>query len=745
MLADWVRRRAPATPVPDLAVRSDMTRGGRFGEAWLLLVGDEVLAIDGPADGRLGEPLVLPLAEFRNGRAEPLVGGGVLLADAPAGPVELLRFSCSRQAAFSRAAAYLNRLADYRREVVQGPARPPQAEEGKPTVNRCPRCGLVLGEATTVCPACLKKHKVVLRLLAYMKPSWQATALAAALMLLATFANLIPPYLTRPLIDRVLSPTAAASVAERLWLLNILVIALLAVTLGIEILRIWQGRIVTRLATQLAHRLRMDVYSRMQLHSLRFFDKHKTGGLMSRVGQDTHALEEAIIDGVPFFLSNILMLLGIGGVLVSMNWRLTLLILLPVPAVMFLSRFFWGRFKRVLHRFWHTRARLNSNLNESITGVRVVKAFAQEHQEITRFSRHSLAYATTACELELFWATFFPIMTFIMGLGSLVVWFVGGRNIIGGGTMTLGTLLTFAAYLGMFYGPLRFLSRIGDWLARALASAERIFEIIDTPADVPDPEQPVPMPAISGAIELRAVTFGYEPGKPVLNGISLAVRPGEMVGLVGKSGVGKSTTINLICRLYDVQEGAILVDGADVRRIRQEDLRRQIGVVLQDTFLFNDTILENIRYARPSAGIEDVMAAAKAANAHDFIAAKPDGYDTLVGERGTALSAGERQRVAIARAILHNPRILILDEATSSVDTDTEKQIQDAIGRLTRGRTTIAIAHRLSTLRNADRLVVLKDGRIAEMGTHDELMQARGEFHRLVEMQQQMSTIIEVT
>jgi ATP-binding cassette subfamily B protein len=310
---------------------------------------------------------------------------------------------------------------------------------------------------------------------------------------------------------------------------------------------------------------------------------------------------------------------------------------------------------------------------------------------------------------------------------------------------TLGTFFTFLGYLGQFYGPLQFMSRVTDFLSRSLASAERVFEVLDTEPDVQDAEKPVHLPRIEGRVEFKDVTFGYEPHKPVLKEVSFTVEPGEMIGLVGQSGAGKSTTINLICRFYEVQEGEVVIDGVNIKQIAQKDLRSQIGVVLQEPFLFSGSIYENIAFSRPGATREDVMAAARAANAHDFIVQKPDGYDTHVGERGQTLSGGERQRISIARAILHDPRILILDEATASVDTDTEKQIQDAIARLIKGRTTFAIAHRLSTLRNATRLLVLKEGKVAEVGSHEELIEKKGEFYRLVQMQQEMNQIIEVT
>jgi ATP-binding cassette subfamily B protein len=293
----------------------------------------------------------------------------------------------------------------------------------------------------------------------------------------------------------------------------------------------------------------------------------------------------------------------------------------------------------------------------------------------------------------------------------------------------------FTGYLGMFYGPLQWLTNLADSVPRSLTAAERIFEVLDTEPEVADTENAVPLPHIQGDVEFRNVYFGYDRNKPILKDVSLHVRPGEMIGLVGKTGAGKSTFINLVCRFYDPQMGQVLIDGVDVRAVRLSDLRSQIGVVLQEPFLFSGTIAENIAYGKPDATPEEIMRAAKAANAHDFIMKFPDGYDTQVGERGGRLSGGERQRISIARAILHDPRILIFDEATSAVDTETEKQIQEAIERLVQNRTTFAIAHRLSTLRKADRIVVIDDGRIVEVGTHDELLDLRGHYWRLVQMQ----------
>jgi ATP-binding cassette subfamily B protein len=509
------------------------------------------------------------------------------------------------------------------------------------------------------------------------------------------------------------------------------------------------------LGQQLSNELRNDVFRHLQSLSLRYFDKRQPGALISRVTGDTQSLQGVLVESIQNFFSNIFLFVGIGVVLLWMNWKLTLLVFIPAPIVLLLSKFFWDRMMNVWRRTWHLHSHLTATVSDSLAGVRVVRAFAKEDREIERFDQHSTELYNASVAAEHLWVTFFPMLFFIMSIGNLIIWYIGGYQVIQDSmpgaqllpdrkVFTLGQFFTFLGYLGQFYGPLQFMSRVADFLSRSLASAERVFEVLDTESDVQDAENPTPLPRIKGRVEFKNVTFGYEPYKPVLKDVSFAVAPGEMIGLVGQSGAGKSTTINLICRFYEAQEGEVTVDGVNIKQVAQNDLRSQIGVVLQEPFLFSGSIYENIAFARPNATREDVMAAAKAANAHDFIIQKSDGYDTQVGERGQTLSGGERQRVSIARAILHNPRILILDEATSSVDTDTEKQIQDAIARLIKGRTTFAIAHRLSTLRNATRLVVLKDGKVVEVGAHEELIEKKGEFYRLVQMQQEMNKIIEV-
>jgi ATP-binding cassette subfamily B protein len=394
-------------------------------------------------------------------------------------------------------------------------------------------------------------------------------------------------------------------------------------------------------------------------------------------------------------------------------------------------------FKKVQEEY----SSLSTFAQENLAGSRVVKAFVQEKGEWSKFETRNNDLAEAGMTADKFWIRAENTVGLLVGLGPLINWGYGGYLMLTG-EITLGTVMAMQILLWQVYGPLQWFGQLNNWFSRAMAGAERIFEVIDAQPEGYDKKDAVVMPNMRGDVTFDNVRFGYDKSNPVLKGIDLDVKAGEMIGLVGKSGAGKSTTINLLCRFYESDAGSLKVDGVDVKDIALEDLRRHIGIVLQEPFLFNGTIADNIRYGKPDATLEDVMEAARAACCHDFIVAKPDGYDTQVGEKGGKLSGGEKQRVSIARAILHNPRILILDEATSSVDVETEKKIQVAIGNLTKGRTTFAIAHRLSTLRNADRLVVIDKGKIAEVGTHEELIAQKGIFYSLVETQKQTSKAI---
>ncbi len=739
----------------EAVLKTDLNLAGEFAEAWLVITDAQLIILE-EQDGAFEIGLRQELSGIDGATAEGLVGAGALVIKAGGTKQEILRYSNTHQRKFSRVAGYLNEYVKYRDAEDKSDLKAPLLDPGKEDDRRCSTCGLPLPEGTRVCPSCMSKGKAVRRMMVYLRPHRRQVITIWLLMFVGIVFSLVPTYLTQPLTDKVLNPVdASATFDERIQLLAWLVFTLLSVQVVGQSIGVWRGRLAVRLGEELSHELRDSVFSHLQNLSPRYFDKRQAGALISRVTRDTAALKGVLVESVQTFFSNILLFIGIGCVLLWMNWKLTLLVFIPAPIVLVLSRLYWDRLVNVWRRTWHLYSRLTSTVSDSLSGVRVVRAFAREEREIARFEKDSLQLYDAVVAADSMWVTFFPLMYFIMSIGNLIVWYVGGYQVIEASTtgtqvlpdpdvFTLGQFFAFIGYLGQFYGPLQFMSRITDFLSRSLASAERVFEILDTEPDVRDMEDPVAMPYIRGDVAFKSVTFGYEPHKPVLENVSFRVAPGEMIGLVGKSGAGKSTTINLICRFYEVLEGEIIIDGVNIKNITQKDLRSQIGVVLQEPFLFSGSIYENIAFARPDASREDIMAAARAANAHGFILKKPDGYDTQVGERGQTLSGGERQRISIARAILHNPRILILDEATASVDTDTEKQIQEAIGRLIKGRTTFAIAHRLSTLRNATRLVVLKDGKIAETGTHEELMEARGEFYRLVEIQQEMNKIMEV-
>ena len=587
-----------------------------------------------------------------------------------------------------------------------------------------------------------RESAVMLRLLRYLAPYRRRVLIGLSAAAVVTLASLLPPYLAGYMIDQVVRPTQegrlTADVARRMAWIAVTAMALLhVIRQAAAHLRL---RLMSTLGELVSRDLRSELYAHIQRSSLAFFSRKKTGSLISRVTADTDRLWEFIAFGVVDVSLSIVMLIGLGAVLLTLDWRLGLVMTLPVPVFCWLIYRHGESLNGLFIRTWRKWSRVTDVLSDTIPGIRVVKAFNQESREIERFDARNIDVTEEINRIHQLWTTFWPLLMLAVHATTILVWIVAVPRLLGSGApLSAGVFVSFLLYTTMFVAPIEVIGQMVRTINRATSSAHRVFEVLDSEPEVKDVPTPVRLEPVKGRVTFDNVTFAYDGVRQILRGISFDVQPGELVGLVGPSGGGKSTVVSLIARFYDVSGGAIRIDGVNVRDLDTGHYREQLGMVLQDPYLFHGTVLDNIRYGLPTASLGAVVDAAKAANAHDFICKLGQGYDTVVGERGHTLSGGERQRISIARAILHDPRVLILDEATSSVDTETEHQIQEALDRLIAGRTVFAIAHRLSTLRKASRLFVISDGRLVESGTHRELLgKPDGVYRRLYEMQLQL-------
>ncbi|CAM4215548.1 ABC transporter ATP-binding protein [Paenibacillus tarimensis] len=570
------------------------------------------------------------------------------------------------------------------------------------------------------------------RLFTYMKPyRKQLLPIVIVMMLLGTLTRLAIPAIIILAIDNVISPTTGNQDYVSLYMYAGIAFALYVLQWAANTYRI---RYTNVIGQRIIYDLRHDLFSHIQKLSFRFYDQRPAGSVLVRITNDVNALQELFTNGVVNLMMDCVQLAGIVVILLAWNFKLGLAVMITVPLMFLVSTALRKRIRYGWQDVRIKQSRINSHLNESIQGIKVTQSFVQEKNNIQYFDHMNTVNLKAWNKASMLNQMFGPVIEITSAIGTLILFWYGA-SLIQDGAITVGVLVGFANYIGNFWEPINRLGQMYSQLLIAMASSERIFEFMDEQPNVKELEKPKTLPGIRGDVTFDNIVFEYEKGRPALKGISLDVKEGQSIALVGHTGSGKSTIINLLCRFYDPVEGRVLIDGIDLRDVTIDSLRSQVGIVMQDTFIFSGTIRDNIRYGRLDASDEEIILAAQAVNAHEFIMSLPDGYDTEVQERGNVLSMGQRQLLSFARALLADPRVLILDEATASIDTETELKIQEALKTLLFGRTSFIIAHRLSTIRHADNIVVLDHGAIVEQGSHDELMRARGVYHGLIEAQ----------
>lgn len=704
-------------------VVGDLSLNGKYAQSMLAFTDKRLVAFDECLEG---EMYSLDYSEIDTAQVKRMYGNAIFKVKLKNGKKKnLLRFSYAAAEVADAAAVFVN-------AVNSGEDVKEEFETVRSVYHKqrcfCPKCGRKLSNPEAECINCSGKSKVVSKFAKYIVPEKVSLLVCMVLSVLATGLSLVPPYITKIMVDDVIPNKNSAMLVKVLA-------ALLSVYILQYVMNAFRSYKLRLAGDRITLNLKKDIYEKAQYLPLSFFDKISTGSVINRVNSDAGVIQSFIMKITQEAVVQAFTLVGLVVIMFGMNWKLALFSLIPVPIVVIVGRLFGKIIGPKYMRIWRRNSAISTVLANSIPGVRVIKAFTNEKKTIDKFARYCDEWYKEDKKVAVPAAVFPSVITFLVTCGSIVIWFLGGNMVIGGSEeISLGLLVSFVSYASMFYTPINFFANMSDTYQNTLASAEKILDIIDA-----EPEHNFgegnELDRMEGKIEFKNVNFAFDRSKKVLSNINLTIEPGDIVGIVGTTGSGKSTLINLLMRYYDDYDGEILVDGVNIKDIDMNYYRRSIGYVQQEPLMFRDTIFNNIAFGSGTVHVEQVIHAAEVANAHGFISRLPDAYDTMLGERGVGLSGGERQRVSIARAVLKNPSILIFDEATAAVDSETEHLIQGAIENLISGRTTLMIAHRLSTLRKANKIVVVDKGEIIECGTPEELLRQKGKYYKLVEIQ----------
>ena len=719
----------------------DMSLSGSYAETALIFTDKTVTSYSSDDDSKI----TYRFDELKEVKSKRMYGNATLSAIMPSGKREIFyRYTYSIATLCDNAAHFITNVRDGKNihdELAL------MAVIFERALSVCSKCGRTLLHPGAECIMCRSKIKVIKKLSVYMRPELKMILLCICLSLVTTAMALVPPTITGFIVDVVFpNGSGSSSIApfnyiyeslgrdgsKTLTAMILLLLSTYVLQYGIGIIRAYHFR---RIGNKCVSALRSDIYRKAQYLPMSFYDKTSTGSVINRISSDSATLQTFMLRITQEAVVHFFQLIGIVIIMLTLNPVLTLLSLIPVIFIAIATRIFGKRIRPFYRRMWRKWTKVTSTLTDSIPCIKVVKSFTGEERQTDKFNEKLEDWLELDKKLGKLTTAFPQIVSFLVTCGSLIIWGVGGSKVIAGESgFSAGLIVSFISYASMFYNPVTFFANLSDSFQSALASTEKILDILEAKPETQEEDCVVP-DKLNGKIEFLHTTFSFDKTKKVLDDVTFTINPGEIVGIVGTTGSGKSTLVNLLMRFYGGYSGEILVDGHNIKNFDLSAYRAQIGYVQQEPQMFADTIYNNIAYSRPDATVEEVMGAADVANAHGFIARQPDGYDTMLGERGVGVSGGEKQRLSIARAVLMNPSILIFDEATAAVDSETERLIQDAIDKLIAGRTTLMIAHRLSTLKRATRIIVVDNGRIIENGSPDELMAMKGKYYKLVQIQ----------